>query len=95
MKRIQVNFQKTGNFDVKVTPAFRDELVFNFNGRIVGDGSNTVGSTAIATEGSFSIPIQTSANTAIIKIENATEKPMTITSIDYSGFFNELTRAEA
>ena len=95
LKRIQVNFQNTGNFDVKVTPAFRDELVFNFSGRIIGSGENAVGDAAIATDGSFSIPIQTSANTAIIKIENATEKPMTITSIDYSGFFNELTRAEA
>ena len=94
LKRIQVNFKDTGNFDVKVTPAFRDELTFNFNGRIVGDGTNTVGSNAIATGGSFSIPIQTSANTAVVKIENATEKPMIITSIDYSGFFNELTRAE-
>ena len=94
LKRVQVNYQDTGYFDVKITPVFRTEQTFNFNGRVIGAGENAVGANAISDNGSFSIPIQTDANTALIKIENSTEKPMTITSIDYSGFFNEITRAE-
>tara|TARA_S200000501_G_C20859656_1_gene759170 strand:+ start:75 stop:2399 length:2325 start_codon:yes stop_codon:yes gene_type:complete len=94
LSRIQINFQETGFFNLKVTPAFRDEQVFTFNGRRVGSGDNLVGTVAIAGNGSFPVPIQTEASTAIIKITNSTEKPMTITSIDYRGFFNELTRAE-
>lgn len=94
LKRIQVNFQHTGFFNVKITPAFRDEQIFTFNGRLIGSADNVIGAAAISDHGSFSIPIQTEAATATIKIENPTEKPMTITSIDYSGFFNEITRAE-
>ena len=94
LKRIQVNFQYTGFFNVKITPAFRTEQTFTFNGRLIGSADNVIGAAAISDHGSFSIPIQTEASTATIKIENPTEKPMTITSIDYSGFFNEVTRAE-
>ena len=94
LKRVQVNYQDTGYFDVKITPVFRTEQTFNFNGRVIGAGENAVGANAISDNGSFSIPIPPDANTALIKIENSTEKPMTITSIDYSGFFNEITRAE-
>ena len=94
LKRIQVNYENTGNFNIRVTPAFRSEQVFNFSGRVIGAGENTIGSVAIATSGIFKIPVQTEASTAVIKIQNNTEKPMTITSIDFLGFFNELTRAE-
>ena len=94
LKRFQVNYQDTGFFNVKITPSFRDEQTFTFNGRLVGAGDNLVGTAAIAEYGSFAIPIQTEASTALIKISNNTEKPMTITSIDYTGFFNELTRQE-
>ena len=94
LRRFQVNYQDTGFFTVGITPAFRDEQVFTFNGRLIGSGDNLIGTAAIADSGSFAIPIQTEASTALIKIANNTEKPMTITSIDYVGFFNELTRQE-
>lgn len=94
LKRFQVNYEQTGFFTVGITPAFRDEQVFTFNGRLIGSGDNLIGNPAIATSGSFAIPIQTEASTATIKISNSTEKPMTITSIDYTGFFNEVTRQE-
>ena len=94
LKRVMVNYQNSGFFQVKVTPAFRAEQTFTFNGRIIGDGDNTTGGTAISNRGTFSFPVQTDASTAVIKIENNTEKPMVITSINFHGFFNELTRAE-
>lgn len=94
LSRVQINFQDTGFFKFSVKPAFRDEQSFTFNGRRVGFGDNLVGTVAIADSGSFPVPVQTDASTARIRILNDTEKPMTITSIDYRGFFNELTRAE-
>ena len=94
LRRLQVNFQDTGFFEIKVTPSFRDEQKFTFNGRRVGFGDNLVGTVAIADSGHFAAPLQVDASTSVIKITNDTEKPMTITSIDYRGFFNELTRAE-
>ncbi|MAK72036.1 MAG: hypothetical protein CMF19_08340 [Idiomarinaceae bacterium] len=94
LRRLQVNFQETGFFQIKVTPSFRDEQTFTFNGRRVGFGDNLVGTVAIADSGHFAAPLQVDASTSVIKITNDTEKPMTITSIDYRGFFNELTRAE-
>ena len=94
LRRIQVNYKDTGNFNVAVTPRFRDPMTFNFSGRIVGAGENIIGSAAISGVGTFKIPVQTDAATAVIEITNNTEKPMTITSMDFIGFFNELTRAE-
>lgn len=94
LRRVQVNYQNTGNFNVNVTPRFRDPMSFNFSGRIIGAGENLVGTTAISGVGTFKIPVQTDAATAVLEIKNSTEKPMTITSIDFVGFFNELSRAE-
>jgi len=94
LRRVQVNYQDTGHFNVKITPSRRSEQTFRFTGRIIGAGENLVGTTAISDVGSFRIPIKTDASTALIKIENSTEKPMIITSFDFVGFFNELTRAE-
>ena len=93
LKRFQVNYQATGFFTVGITPAFRDEQLFTFNGRIVGAGDNLIGSPAISS-GQFSIPIQTEASSCTIKIKNDTELPMTVTGIDYTGFYNEVTAQE-
>ena len=93
LKRFQVNYQTTGFFNVSITPAFRDEQVFTFNGRIIGSGDNVIGSPAIHS-GQYSIPIQTESSTATVKIQNNTELPMTITGLDYTGYYNEVAAQE-
>ncbi len=94
LKRLQFNYKDTGFFRVQITPDSRDTQIFTFNGRLIGSGSNIVGGTNIVDSGVFKVPIRTRASTAAIQITNDSEKPMIITSIDYVGFFNELTRQE-
>ncbi len=94
LKRFQVNYQETGYFNVSITPAFRTEQVFTFNGRVIGSGDNLTGNAAISTSGQYSIPIQTEASTATIKIQNSTELPMIITGVDFTGYYNEVAAQE-
>ena len=92
LKRLQFNYQDTGFFKIEVTPKSRPQQTFTFNGTLIGTA--LVGGLGIESLGSFKVPVRTNANTVTIKIKNDSEKPMIITSIDYTGFFNELTRQE-
>ena len=92
LKRLQFNYQDTGFFKIEVTPESRPQQTFTFNGTLIGTA--LVGGIGIESLGSFKVPVRTNANTVTIKIKNDSEKPMIITSIDYTGFFNELTRQE-
>ena len=92
LKRLQFNYQDSGFFKVEVTPESRPQQTFTFNGTLIGTA--LVGGIGIESLGSFKVPVRTNANTVTIKIKNDSEKPMIITSIDYTGFFNELTRQE-
>ena len=51
-----------------------------------------IGQAAIAKLGGFKVPVKSDGKTAKIRLFNDTEKPMNITSIDYIGFYNEITR---
>ena len=68
--------------------------MFTFNGRVIGSGDNLTGNAAISTSGQYSIPIQTEASTATIKIQNSTELPMIITGVDFTGYYNEVAAQE-
>jgi len=92
LKRLQFNYQDTGFFKIEVTPESRPQQTFTFNGTFIG--TTLVGGLGMEALGSFKVPVRTNANTVTIKIKNDSEKPMIITSIDYTGFFNELTRQE-
>ena len=92
LKRLQFNYQDTGFFNIEVTPESRPQQTFTFNGTFIG--TTLVGGLGMEALGSFKVPVRTNANTVTIKIKNDSEKPMIITSIDYTGFFNELTRQE-
>ena len=92
LKRLQFNYQDTGFFKIEVTPVSRPQQTFTFNGTVIG--TTLVGGLGMEALGSFKVPVRTNASTVTIKIKNDSEKPMIITSIDYTGFFNELTRQE-
>lgn len=92
LRNLTLNYKESGYFKVQITPEFRTARSFEFTGRIVGSGASRIGIPAISPLGSFKVPIMTKADTVEIEIINDSEKPMNITSIDYVGFFNELTR---
>jgi hypothetical protein len=92
IRNIVCNYKETGFFRCEVTPEFRTPDVYTFNGRVVGSGDSKVGVAAISALGGFRVPIKSDGKTVGIRIFNNSEKPMNITSIDYVGFFNEVTR---
>ena len=92
LRNIAFNFKETGFFKVEITPKFRDPTTFQFTGRIIGSGTSKVGVAPIETLGSFRVPVRANSSAVKIRIYNDTEKPFNITSIDYVGFFNEITR---
>jgi hypothetical protein len=92
LRNVSLNFKDSGYFKVRITPEFRNSREFEFTGRIVGSGYSRIGIPAIPALGDFRVPVMTRADTVDIEIINDSEKPMNITSIDYVGFFNELTR---
>lgn len=92
LRNITFNFKDTGFFRVEVTPEFRTPSTFAFTGRIVGSGASKIGLAAIAPLGGFKVPVKSNGKSAKIRLFNDTEKPMNITSIDYVGYYNEITR---
>lgn len=92
LRNLTLNYKDSGYFKTQVTPEFRNARSFEFTGRIVGSGASRIGIPAISPLGSFKVPIMSKADTVEVEVINDSEKPMNITSIDYVGFFNELTR---
>lgn len=92
LRNITFNFKETGYFQVGITPIFRDTKTYSFTGRIVGSGNNRIGVPAIADLGAFKVPVMSRADGVSITVSNTSEKPFNITSVDYTGFFNEITR---
>ena len=93
LKNMKFNFKDTGHFKVQVTPERRTAKTYKFNGRLVGSEINLIGTAAIEPLGSYKCPVMSRSDTVEIQILNDTEKPMNITSVDYTGLFNEITRA--
>ena len=92
LRTIAFNFKETGYFQVDITPEFRPTKTFQFTGRIIGRGTSRVGVAPVEELGQFKIPVRANASAVEIRIHNSTEKPVNIMSIDYTGYFNEITR---
>lgn len=92
LRNIAFNFKTTGFFKVEITPEFRQPITFQFTGRIVGSGNSKVGVAPVEDLGQFRVPVRANAAGVKIRVYNDTEKPFNITSIDYVGYFNEITR---
>ena len=92
LRNITFNYRESGFFKVEITPEFRDSRTHAFTGRIVGSGDSRIGVPAISKLGAFRVPAMSRGDTVKVTVINDSEKPMNITSIDYVGFFNELTR---
>ena len=92
LRNLSLNYKESGYFRVQITPEFRAPRSFEFTGRVIGSGASRIGIPAISPLGTFKVPIMTKADSVSIEVINDTEKPMNVTSVDYVGFFNELTR---
>jgi hypothetical protein len=84
-------YQDTGYFKIEVTPEEREPRVYTFTSRRIGSALNEIGSNNIRS-GRFRFPVWTRGDTATVRLINDSFLPMTITSAEWTGFFNEVAR---
>jgi hypothetical protein len=92
IRRMSLAYRDTGYFEVHVTPKFRETRVSRFTGRILGSGSNLIGSIAIEPRGTYRFPVQSRGDETDIEVISESILPFTIVSASWIGFFNETSR---
>lgn len=95
IKHWLLRYQDTGSFVVKVEPRFRDLIAFglgadydyikyDYTGRIIGGGSNVLGSTTLAS-GDFRFPVMSKSDRVRITIESNSHLPCQFLSAEWEG----------
>ena len=85
--RIQVRYMTltyadSGFFKVTITPDYRDASTHPFTGRILGAGSNLLGSVPLET-GTFRVPVYSKADQVKIEARNDTPLPCSLMSAEF------------
>ena len=93
VKTITFRYEDTGYFKVRITPTARPVKTKTFAGRVLGSISNIISGIPILS-GKFRAIVGANSEEVDIEIENDSHIPCTITSAEWVGFFNELTRQE-
>lgn len=79
MRSMQLNYRKSGYFDVTVTPPGRSSKTYSFTGRNLGDPENVVGEGVVIDEGSFRFRVGGKADKTSIVVSSSSHLPFTIT----------------
>jgi len=92
LRKISFNYDDTGYFKVKVTPAGRETYNYIFSGKVLGQSSGTIGSYSIS-EGRFIVPIISQNIGTNITLENDSPLPSSFLSADWEGFYVKRSKA--
>ncbi|WP_419810804.1 hypothetical protein [Bacterioplanoides sp.] len=84
MRRMLLNYNKTGGFSFKVTPDFRPTKTIDFTPRVLGKGSNILNRAVIDT-GTFTGFVLAKSDGVAIEIESDTWVPVTIQTAEWDG----------
>lgn len=95
LKDITVLYEKTGYFELKITPdGGRPAKSYKFEGKTLGDSATAIDSPSVAAFGAFGHKkIMSKADTVKIEFINDKPEPCVITSAQWRGFFNEVGRS--
>ena len=85
LRNVNIFFNDTAAFDVKVTPKFRDTFISSFTPTVVG--SSTIG-TLTLDSGAFRVPIFTKAKDTVITIESDSALPCAFQSVEFESFIH-------
>lgn len=91
LKKMVIHYQDSGSFAVVVRPRQRASRRYEFLGNVIG--TYVPGRDGIRT-GIFKVNPSGRGDETVIEIVNDTIMPHTITSIAWTGFFNEISRQE-
>ena len=82
-----IKFEKSGFFQVEVTPENRDTSIHRFTGRLLGTASSAIGEINLDT-GTFKVPIMSKSDRVNIDVKNNTFLPTRLASAEYEGVFH-------
>ena len=86
-----IKFEKSGFFQVEVTPELRDTSTHKFSGRFLGAASSVIGQLNLET-GTFRVPIMSRADRVDIDVKNKTFLPTLLASAEYEAMFHMKSR---
>ena len=86
-----IKFEKSGFFQVEVTPENRDTSTHKFSGRLLGAASSAIGELNLET-GTFRVPIMSRADRVDIDVKNKTFLPTLLASAEYEAMFHMKSR---
>lgn len=86
-----IKFEKSGFFQVEVTPELRDTSTHKFSGRFLGAASAAIGQLNLET-GTFRVPIMSRADSVDIDVKNKTFLPTLLASAEYEAMFHMKSR---
>ncbi len=86
-----IKFEKSGFFQVEVTPELRDTSTHKFSGRFLGAASSVIGQLNLET-GTFRVPIMSRADKVDIDVKNKTFLPTLLASAEYEAMFHMKSR---
>ena len=86
-----IKFEKSGFFQVEVTPQLRDTSTHKFSGRFLGAASAAIGRLNLET-GTFRVPIMSRADRVDIDVKNKTFLPTLLASAEYEAMFHMKSR---
>jgi len=91
LNRWRILYANTGYFKVEVTPKYRDTFEYKFTGRILGEGTNPVGSAPIS-DGMFTFPVKAGAHQVDVTISSDSHLPCSLQSAEWEGIFIAKTK---
>jgi len=86
LRNMSFNFNDTGTFNVAVDSTGRNIVNHKFTGRLLGQADNLLGYSAVVTDDSFKVGVQSQANETAITITNDTHLPCVFQSAEYEGW---------
>lgn len=92
LRKVAFNYDDSGYFQVKVTPAGRETYNYVFSGKVLGQSSGTIGSYSIS-DGRFIVPIISQNIGTNITLENDSPLPSSFLSADWEGFYVKRSKA--
>jgi len=86
-----IKFEKSGFFQVEVTPEHRDTSTHKFSGRLLGAASSLIGQLNLES-GTFRVPIMSRADGVDIDVKNKTFLPTLLASAEFEAMFHMKSR---
>jgi len=95
LQDLTVLYENTGYFELKFTPdGGRDAFSYKFEGKVLGDAATLIDGALPSESGTFGHKkVNSRADTVMVEFISDEPEPVTITSVQWRGFFNETGRS--